>query len=716
MTSTPSPSRRHFLAGSAGLVIGLALPLRARAQAAQTDPFKPNAFIRLAPDNSVTILSTQIEFGQGPWTGLATLAADEMDAAWDLVRVEHSPSDPKIYHSMAPGVQGTGGSSSMANMHMRMRQAGATAKAMLIAAAAQQWNVPASDIKAEQSRLSHGDKSATYGEMAAAAAAIPAPKNVTLKKPDEFIYIGNENLPKIDTVAKSDGSAIYTLDIYKDNMLTALVAHPDILGAKVESFDDSQTRAIPGIVDVKKIETGVAVYANKTFAALKGRKALKVQWSQDKAETRSSQEITQACLDAAQKPGTSYHEHGNVDAAFDKAAKILDAQYTFPYLAHAPMEPLDAIFARRTDGDIDVWMGSQIQTIDHGTIAKVCGVPKEKVHLNTMLAGGSFGRRAQGDGQFAAEAAQVFMASGGERPVKIMWTREDDIQGEYYRPITVHRMRGALDENGTITAMDQIIAGQSIAKGTPFESFMIKNGVDATMTEGAREIPYSLPARRGSVHIVDSAVKVLWWRSVGHTHTGYALETFIDELLSEGGQDPVEGRLALMQKQERLSETLKRAADIADWGRTPKEGRAFGVATVESFNSYVSQIVEVSMEDARPKIHKVWCAVDCGLAINPSIIKAQMEGGIGYGLGAILYNALILGQGGRIQQNNFNNYPSLRIGDMPDVEVSIIQSDAPPTGVGEPGTPPIGPAVANAIRNLTGQPVRNLPMVPALQS
>ncbi|MEM8935225.1 MAG: molybdopterin cofactor-binding domain-containing protein, partial [Pseudomonadota bacterium] len=462
--------------------------------------------------------------------------------------------------------------------------------------------------------------------------------------------------------------------------------------------------------------TGVAVYAQNTFAALKARKALSVEWDSTAAETRSSEQIKQACVDAAASRGEIAFEAGAVDDAFSAADQIVEAEYTFPFLVHAPMEPLDAVVARGEDGGVDLWMGSQLQTGDHQVAAAVCGLPSEKIRIHTMLAGGSFGRRAQPSSHLTAEAAEIFMAAGGQTPVKLVWTREDDIRGGYYRPIIAHKLRGGLNAAGDIVAWEQTIAGQSFIKGSPLEPLMLSAGFDPTLVEGAIPIPYAVDNALTTFHLVDTAVPTLWWRSVGHTHTGYAVETFVDELLALGGKDAVEGRLALLDSHERLAATVRRAADMADWGRSLPEGHALGVATVESFRSYVTQIADVSLENGMPRVHKVWCAVDCGIAVNPEIVRAQMEGGIGYGLGAVLFNDLTLEPGGAVKQSNFHDYASLRIGDMPDIDVSIIASDAPPTGVGEPGTPPIGPAVANAVRRLTGTPVRHLPMNTALQS
>lgn len=722
---TPAPSRRTFLAGTGALVISVVLPLKARAQSGAAailsgdgaaPVYAPNAFIRIGTDNLVTVLVKHIEFGQGPFTGLATLVAEELDADWDQMRAEHAPADAALYGNTAfGGIQGTGGSTAMGSSFMVMRQAGAAARAMLVAAASEKWGVPAAQITVSKGVITHAasGRSGLFGEFAEAASKLAPPAETTLKTPDKFVYIG-KNVPKLDTGAKSTGEAVFALDVYRDGMQTVVVEHPRKFGATVASVDDAAARAVPGVIDVKRTDFGVAVYARNTYAALKGRKALKVTWNDSAAEKRSSDAMMREWREKVKTRGAVAGEKGSVDEALAGAATMLEAEYAFPYLTHAPMEPLDAVIARGEDGGVDVWMGSQIQTLDQGTIAQVCGVEPAQVRINTTLAGGSFGRRAQPTSQFAQEAAEVFMVAGGRTPVKLMWTREDDIRGGFYRPLTTHRLRGGLNAAGDIVAWEHVLAGQSFLVGSPFE-MMIQNGVDGSMVEGASVIPYDVPNFHCSAHMMTSPVTTLWWRSVGHTHTGYVVETFIDELLEKAGKDPVQGRLALMAGHERLAGVLRRVAQMAD-GMTAPSGRARGVAAVESFSSYVAQIAEVSMEGDVPRVHKVWCAVDCGIAVNPEVIKAQMEGGIGYGLSAVLFNELALDEGGAVRQSNFHDYRSLRIGEMPEVEVAIIASAEPPTGVGEPGVPPVGPAVANAVRRLAGKTPRKLPMIKDLQA
>ncbi|MFC5396318.1 xanthine dehydrogenase family protein molybdopterin-binding subunit [Bosea vestrisii] len=714
-----SLSRRNVLKGAGALVIGMSLPQAGRAQSGAAQVFKPggpaafapNAFVRIAADDTVTVLVKHIEFGQGPFTGLATLVAEELDADWAQMRAEHAVSDPKLYANLAFGIQGTGGSTAIANSYEQMRKAGATARAMLVQAAAEAWKVPAGEISVEKGVLRHGSgKQGRFGEFAEAASKLQAPAEVKLKDPAQFKLIGKDGTtPRLDSQGKSTGKAQFTIDIHTPEMLTVVVARPPRFGGKVASFDATEAKKVKGVVDIKQIPSGVAVYATGTWPALKGREALKVTWDESGAEKRGSRELFAEYRKLARTEGTIAGKHGDAEAVLAKADKVIEAEYAFPYLAHAPMEPLDGYLEWNAQGAL-ARLGSQLQTIDHQVIAKVLGLGPEKVTVETMLGGGSFGRRAQPSSELAVELAEVAKAIGPNRPVKLVRTREDDLSGGYYRPLFLHRLRGAV-KDGKITAWSASLVGQSFLKGSPFEA-MIKDGIDPVMVEGANELPYEIADFRCDLHTVDVGVPTLWWRSVGHTHTGYAVECFIDQLLQAAGQDPVAGRLALMGKQQRLANVLKAVADLAKWnGPGPVNGRARGVGVVESFGSYVAQIAEVSLgEGGEPKVHKVWCAVDCGVAVNPDIIRAQMEGGIGFGLGHALYGELTLDQGKPVQ-GNFDSYRSLRINEMPEVEVRIVASTEKPTGVGEPGVPPIGPAVANALARLGRERPLSLPMV-----
>ena len=721
--SATTLSRRTVLKRTAGLVIGVYLaPLAGNALAAtkaeaarSAAVFAPNAFVRVATDSTVTVLVKHIEFGQGPFTGLTTLVAEEMDADWSQMRAEHAPANAKLYNNLAFGpFQGTGGSTAIANSYDQLRQAGATARALLVQAAAEKWKVPAKDITVERGVIRHAasGRQGRFGDFALAASKLAPPAEVRLKDPSEFRLIGREGaVRKLDVPAKTNGKAQFTIDIHEPRMLTVVVAHPPLFGAKVASFDAIEALAIKGVVEVKQVPTGVAVYAESTWPAIKGREKLRITWDESAAEKRGTEQLYAEYRTAARTPGMVAASHGDLDTAFSSADKVIEAEYAFPYLAHSPMEPLDG-FLRWTDQGATARFGSQIQTLDQAMIAGVLGLKPEQVQIETMLAGGSFGRRGEMGGDFATELAQVAKAIGPTRPVKLMWTRDDDVQGGRYRPLFVHRLRGGL-RGGKVVAWSDTIVGQSFIQGTLFEQMIFKDGVDATMVEGANEIPYKIDNFRCDVHIRKVGVPTLSWRSVGSTHTGYAVECFVDELLQAAGQDPVEGRMALFGEDPRFRTTLSAVADLAKWsGPTAGSGRSRGVSIVKSFGTYVAHIAEVSMgENGEPRVHKVWCAVDCGRVVNPDIVRAQMEGGIGFGLGHILYGEIRI-EGGRRMQRNFDGYRSLRIHEMPAIEVRIVESNEKPTGVGEPGVPPIGPAVANALARLAGgERPRQLPMV-----
>jgi isoquinoline 1-oxidoreductase beta subunit len=707
-------SRRSVLKGGAGLIIGMHLPPSvAKAQGVVANqPFAPNAFIRIGTDSLVTVLIKHIEFGQGPWTGLATLVAEELDADWSQMRAEHAPANAALYNNLSFGpIQGTGGSSAIANSYEQMRKAGAVARAMLVAAAAQAWNVPAGEISVERGVVRHAgsNRQGGFGQFAAAASKLSVPADAPLKDPSTFRLIGREDaVKKLDVPDKTNGRAQFTSDIYEPNMLTAVVARPPRFGGKVAGFDAAAALAVKGVVDVKQISGGVAIYANGVWPALKGREALKINWDESAAEKRGSEQIIKEYQALAGKPGVDAAHEGDVDAALAKADQVIEADYVFPYLAHAPMEPLDGYLV--WDGQrVKARYGSQIQTFDQVQIATVFGIKPEDVEIETLLAGGSFGRRIDLGKDMVLELAEAAKALGPNRPVKLVWTREDDIRGGFYRPLFLHRLRGAV-RDGKIVAWSNTIVGQSFIIGTAFEGLVV-DGVDATMVEGAKELPYAIADFRCDLHIAKIGVPTTSLRSVGSTHTGYAVECFVDELLQAAGQDPVAGRLASMGSDPRYAGVLRAVADLAKWsGPGPVNGRARGVAVVKAFGTYVAQIAEVSIESGEPRVHKVWCAVDCGVAVNPDVIRAQIEGGTGYGLGLALFGEISLDEG-RPVQSNFDSYRPLRINEMPEVEVMILPSVEKPTGVGELGVPAIGPAVANAMARLGAGRPRRLPMV-----
>ena len=707
-----SANRRQFLQGSAalGLVIGFHLPTAGRVQAAPTGTFVPDAFLRIAPDNTITVICKHIEFGQGPYTGVATILADELDADWAQIRVESAPADVKLYANGAFGIQGTGGSTAMANSWDQLRAAGAEARARIVAAAAKQWGVDPGSISIEKGVVKDaGGKSATFGELAQAAQETQVAGPFTPKQPGSWKLIGAEKLPKVDTLPKTNGTATYTIDVKMPDMLTCLLVRPSRFNAKVKSLDAAAALAVPGVKEVFAVPQGVAVLAEGFWAAKKGCDAVKVVWDESGTEARGSDQIVKEYVALAGQQGTVARNDGNADTALSDAAKVVEATYVFPYLAHAPMEPNNCVIYRTADGGAELMFGSQLQTVDQQTAAAVLGLKPEQVKIKTLLAGGSFGRRATPMGDMAAEAAEVLKGAKHKGPIKVLWTREDDIKGGRYRPIFVHKLRGAVDKEGNITAWDQVIVGQSFMKGSPFEAGMIKNGIDQTMVEGASTLPYQIPNLRVSAHIAEVGVPTLWWRSVGSTHTAFSTETFLDQLADAAGVDPLAVRRKLLAKHPRHLGVLELAVEKAGWDKPVAEGRARGLAVHESFQSFVAHVVEVSVgEDGLPKVERVVVAADCGIAINPDVIKAQLEGGMGFGLSAAMFASVDLDDG-RVVQSNFHDYRVLRINEMPDVEVHIVPSTQKPTGIGEPGTPPIAPAVANAWAKLTGQRVFTLP-------
>ena len=709
------PSRREFLGGGAALGLGLVVGLRldhASAQSATPAPsvLAPNAFVRIAPDNTVTIIAKHVELGQGAHTGLATLLAEELDADWSQIRVEAAPADASRYNNLAWGpVQGTGGSSAIANSWDQLRRAGATARAMLVAAAAQRWQVPATEITVNSGVVAHASsgRRATFGELAAEAARQAPPAQVTLKDPKDFKLIGR-HAPRVDSAAKTNGSAMYTADLRLPDMLTAVIARPPRFGATVRSFDAAAARQVPGVADVVRIPAGIAVVARGTWAAIKGRRALRIDWDESAVERRGTAEIAAAYRRLAAQPGARARWQGDPAGALAGAARVLEAVYEVPYLAHTPMEPLDCV-VRLGAGECDVWVGSQSQTLDQMAVAAAVGLPPAKVRLHTMLAGGSFGRRSTPRSSELVEAASIARVLGDGRPIKVVWTREDDVQGGFYRPLYVHRLRAGLDANGRVVAWEHRIVGQSIVTGTPLAPLRVRDGIDLTSVEGAANLPYDIPNIAVELHSPTVGIPVLWWRAVGSTHTAYSTEAFLDELARAAGRDPVAMRRAMLQKHPRHLGVLDLAASRAGWGQPLPSGRARGVAIHQCFGSVVAQVAEVSRDaDGLPRVERVVCAVDCGIAVNPDVVRAQMEGSIGFGLGSALWSEITVVDG-RVQQSNFHDFRILRIDEMPRVEVHIVPSAAPPTGVGEPGVPPIAPAVANAWLALGGAPVRRLP-------
>ena len=713
-------SRRDFLKSSAAFTLAVALP-QALAQsgpgktvgATASAAFEPNAFVRIAPDSTVTVIVKHVEMGQGTYTGLPTLVAEELDADWAQIRVEGAPADAGRYNNLLWGpAQGTGGSTALANSFEQLRKAGASARAMLVAAAAQRWGVPETEVTVAKGIVSHkSGKKAKFGELAADAANLPVPREVSLKDPQRFTYVG-KRMARTDSRAKSAGKAMFTQDVKLPGMLTALVARAPRFGAKVKSFDAAQAKAVKGVVGVVAFSTpvtdGVAVLAKDYWSAKKGRDALKVEWDESAAFKLSSADIMASYRKLAESPGAIARKDGDPGKAIEGAARKFEAAYEFPYLAHACMEPMNCVVRLDASG-CEIWNGEQFQTSDQAMVAQLLGLKPEQVKLNMLFAGGSFGRRANPLSDYVLEAVAIAKASGAKAPVKMVWSREDDMRAGFYRPMYFHALKAGLDASGNLVGWQHRIVGQSILTGTAFEQMLVKDGIDATSVEGAATLPYAIPNLGVELHTTKNGVPVQWWRSVGSTHTAFATECFLDEIARAAGKDPFELRRGLLAKHPRHQAVLELAAQKAGWGNPLPTGRARGIAVHESFNTFVAQVVEVSQRKEGVHLDRVVCAVDCGIAVNPNIVAMQMESGIGYGLAAALSGAITL-KDGVVEQSNFHDYPVLRINQMPQIEVHIVPSTEKPSGVGEPSTPVIAPALANALLALTEKPVRALPL------
>ena len=707
-------NRREFLktgaAAASGLVIALHFSTLAPSEAALAAApaeFAPNAFVRVAPDGAITVIIGKAEMGQGVYTSLPMLLADEMDAEWTRVRCEFAPVSPAYNHTVF-GIMLTGGSTTIWSSYEQFRKAGATARAMLVHAAADQWAVPPADCRTENSFVIHGasGRRAAYGDLAARAAELKPPAEVTLKDPKDFKLIGKP-VHRLDTPAKCNGSAKFSIDVELPGMLVAVLARPPVFGGKAKSFDATAAKAVPGVKQVIEIPRGIAVVADGYWAARRGRDALRIEWDEGPLAGYSTAKQRADYAALANTPGTVARKDGDPAAALAAAAKKLEAKYELPYLAHATMEPMNCVADVRAES-CEVWAGSQFQTFDRMTAAQAAGLKPEQTQLHTTFLGGGFGRRAVPDCHMVLEAVQVSKAAGV--PIKVMWTREDDMRGGYYRPFWYHRLAGGLDASGNITAWTQTIVGQSFLAGTPFAPMLIKNGVDGTSVEGAADTPYLIPNLLVDLHSPSLQVPTLWWRSVGHSHTAFVVESFLDELIHAAGKDPYQVRRALLAKAPRHLRVLDLAAEKAGWNSPVAPGRGRGIAVHDSFGSYFAYVAEVSVSKAGElTVHRMVCALDCGPIVNPDTIKAQVEGAVIFALTAALRGEITL-ENGRVQQSNFNDYPMLRIYECPEIEVHIVESTEKQGGIGEPGVPCAAPAVANAIFALTGKRIRRLPI------
>jgi isoquinoline 1-oxidoreductase subunit beta len=710
MSPRTEVTRREFLetagAAGAGLVIGFHLPSGPRVSPAApaADPFAPNAWLRIGADESVLVLVDRSEMGQGVATALPMLVAEELEADWGKVRIEFAPAD-KVYANTLFGMQATGGSTSVRAGYTILRKAGAAAREMLVTAAAQTWGVDRTQCHAERGAVIHAPSKQrlSYGQLVTKAASVPVPQDVPLKEPKDWKILGKP-VRRLDAPPKVDGTAQFGIDVRIPGMLVAVVARCPVPGGKVATFDATQAKVVPGVRQVVQISSGVAVVASGYWPAKKGRDALAVTWDEGPSAHVSSASISQLFTEQAAKPGAVARHDGDPDTALSGAATKLDAAYELPFLAHATMEPMNCTAHVRPDG-VDIWAPTQFQAGAQGLGAKIGGVPPEKVAVHTTYLGGGFGRRFELD--FIQEALETSKATGA--PVKVVWSREDDIQHDPYRPACYHQLHAALDAGGLPVGWTHRVVAPSIMLRV-FGPQTIKDGVDAETVEGAIGMPYAIPNVHVDYLMTDTGIPVGFWRSVNNTFNAFVVESFIDELAHAAKQDPYQYRRDLLGKAPRHLGVLNLVASKAGWETPPPAGRSRGIAVWKAFDSYVAEVAEVSVAaDGAVRVHRVVCAVDCGPVVNPGTVEAQMQGSIVYGLTAALWGEITI-DNGRAQQSNFHNYRMLRMAEMPVVEVHIVPSTDAQGGVGEPGTPPIAPAVCNAIFAATGKRIRRLPI------
>ncbi len=718
-------NRRSFLrvsaaAAAGGLLVSLYFDLPSSAQeASQASPpkvYPPDAFVHVKPDGKIIIQVNRLEFGQGVQTALPMILADEMDADWSQVVAELAPA-ADVYKDPLFGIQMVGGSGSIAHSFQQYRELGARTRAMLAAAAAERWKVAPEQCRTEASVV-HGPngQSAKYAELAGVAARIPVPASVRLKKPSEFRLVGKK-VRRLDSRPKCDGSLKFGLDLDLPGMKVAVVAHPPVFGAKVKSFDDKAARALEGVRDVLEIPlgrggTGVAVVADHFWPAKQGRDRLSIEWDFSGVERADSSQLWTKYRELARTTGKIVVSRGDAKAIerIPDSNRIV-AEYEFPYLPHTPMEPLNTTI--RFDGDrAEAWVGSQFQTNDQAAIAEVLGLKPDQVTFHTEMAGGGFGRRATPDSHLQREAAEIAKRTRGI-PIKLIWTREDDVRGGYYRPMHLHRVEIGIGSDGMPSAWRHVIVGQSLLADTPFAA-MMKDNIDPTTMEGVNDTHYALNNFHVSVHNPKVNVPVLWWRSVGHTHTAFVMETLIDELATRARTDPITYRRRLLKPE---AKKLRAALDLMDaksaaWRRNLPKGHAVGFSCHESFETGVACAVDVSVENKRPRIHRATVAVDCGLAVNPLTVESQFQAGVAFGLSQLMAKGAITLKDGLVEQRNFDGYVPPYMPDVPvAVDVHIVPSTEAPSGCGEPPVPVISPAVVNALSKLTGKRYRSLPLV-----
>jgi isoquinoline 1-oxidoreductase subunit beta len=725
-SSNTTFSRRSFVAMSVGGAVGLAfMPLASTEVRAQNAPAvppgqkpteQPSAFVTIAKDGTVTVICNRMDMGQGIETGLAMICAEELNADWNKVKTGFG-NQRGNYVDPFMGMHLTGGSNSIKNSYMQYRELGARTQAMLVSAAAKQWNVPAANLKAENGMVSGGGKSAGYGDLFEAAMKEPIPEKVTLKDPKDFKLIGKPTGLKVAR-AKSSGQQSYGVDTKLPGMLTAVIAHPPTFGAKFKSFDASAAEKVKGVravlpVDLDRGAKGIAIVADGYWPAKMGRDALKVEWDTSGVGKPDTTAMEKQYRELAKTKGMVV-PGGKLTADTSKIAAApnkISAEFFFPYLNHAQMEPLACTVDLKADS-CQVYTASQMPGVDVGAVARVTGLKPEQVNMNVLMGGGGFGRRAVPTSEYVVEATQVakaLAAAGKRAPVKVMWSREDDMKAGYYRPLTVHRAEIGFDAQGNIAGWDNVIVSQSILKGSPFEAFLVKDGVDGTAHEGMKDA-YDIPINV-TIHHPTVNVPTLWWRSVGSTHTAYVMETLVDEIAEATKQDAVAYRMKLFGgKHPRHAAALQLAADKSGYGKKQlAAGLHWGVAVHESFESVVAYVVEAGMKEGKPFIANVTAGVHCNLCVNPLTVEAQVQGSAVMAITTMMPGSAITLKDGVVQESNYHQYPVARNTDVPPIAVHIVPSNDPPKGMGEPGFPPLAPAVANALRRATGKPLRDMP-------
>ncbi len=710
-------SRRSFLkasvTASGGFLLFLSFPGMGQDRGLIESPPQPNVFITINPNSTIVIQIKHLDMGQGAVTGLASIVAEELDADWELVKYAYAAADVTKFRNGLLGVQGTGVSTSIANSWSELRKAGAAARLMLIQAAAEHWGVPSEEISTEKCKLFHKitSQSMPFGFVAKKAAEMPVPQVVAFKKPDSYRLMGQNSIKKLDGLDKTTGREIFGLDLKLPGMVYATLARPPKFGAKLLSFDASMARSMPAVLEVLQTKFGVAVIATNTWAAMKGRDALSLTWDSKDAENRSTDQMLKDLKVLLDQPAPVAKQNGNEIEGLEKLFSTQSAEYSFPFLAHAPMEPLNAT-VEITQTGANLYTGCQFQTVDQLAVAQELGLQPAQIKVITLMAGGSFGRRANPASDYVREAAVVAKAYS-KAAVKLVWTRDDDLHGGYYRSMFVHQVKTAINSDGEVVAWDHKVAGHSIAEGTGFARFLVKNGIDHTSQEGSYENKYSLPNFKCTVSTAPKKVPVLWWRSVGHTHGVYVTETMADELAAREKSDPIVWRLDRLKQNERLSRVIHEVEKKSNWAQKLPLHHGRGIAAHSCYGSHIAHVVEVlKTQTGKLKISRIVCVIDCGIAVNPDIIKAQVEGGIVFALSAAMYQQITF-KDGMVQQDNFHQYRMLSMKEMPRVDIHILESQSPPSGVGEPVVPTVAPALANAIYSVTKKRIRTLPFVQA---